>query len=191
MPFGATGKRRIPPAAKIEGNFLEWKLPARAFATLTTRGRVAPQRLDELFTAWTQGVQAHDRLTLGWVRSIETYPQPHIHAALIAAAPLDCAYAEMLWQAMVAPRYSAAGIVEPFNDGLCGFGYVLKQLGNPKEEPRFSDNIVAFAPGRGKSLFRTNSAQRRQARRIKAAMVQAVIPNDASTANVKGNFNAG
>jgi hypothetical protein len=164
----------------MEGDFLEWTLPAKAFATLSTRCRVAPHRLDELFTAWIQGVQAHDRITLGWVRSIEFHPQSHVHAALIAVAPLDCTHAEMLWQAMAAPRYSAAARVEPYLDGLCGLGYVLKHLGSPTEEPQFSDNIQAFASGSGKSLFRTNSAQRRQVFRIKAAMVQAVMPNNAS-----------
>jgi hypothetical protein len=165
---------------KLEGAFLERNLPARAFATLTTLHRVAQYRLDEMFLAWLRGVQAHDRITLGWIRSIESCPQPHIHAALIAAAPLDCTHAALLWRAMVTPRYSEAAIVEPYREGLCGLGYVLKQLNNHMEEIQFSDNIQAFAPGCGKSLFRTNSEQRRQVFRIKAAMVQAVMPNDAS-----------
>jgi hypothetical protein len=159
----------------MEGDFLEWTLPAKAFATLSTRCRVAPHRLDELFTAWIQGVQAHDRITLGWVRSIEIYPQAHVHAALIAAAPLDCTHAALLWRAMTAPRYSDAARVEPYLNGLCGLGYVLKHLGSSTEEAQFSDNISAFAPGCGKSLFRTNSVQRRHVRRIKAAMVQAAM----------------
>jgi hypothetical protein len=173
MSFRAAGQRRISPIAKMEGNFLEWNFPARAFATLTTRGRVTQYRLEEWFLAWIHGVQAQHRLTLGWVRSIETYPQPHIHAALIAAAPLDCTHAALLWQAMVAPRYSDAARVEPYVNGLCGLPYVVKRLGSLTEEPQFSDNLLAFAPGSGKSMFRTNSAQRRQVCRIKAAMMQA------------------
>jgi hypothetical protein len=174
MSFGAEGQRRIPRMAKAEGNFLEWNLPARAFATLTTLHRVAQYRLDEMFLAWIQGVQAQHRMTLGWVRTIEIHPQPHIHAALIATAPLDCALAALLWRTMVAPRYSDAARVEPYVNGVCGLPYVVKRLGSLTEEPQFSDNILAFAPGSGKSLFRTNSAQRRQVCRIKAAMVQAV-----------------
>ena len=191
MSFGATGRRKIPQLAKLEGNFLELNLPARAFVTLTTRCRVAPRRLDESFTSWIHGVQAQHRLTLGWVKTIENYPQPHIHAALIASAPLDCTQAALLWRAMVAPGYSVAARVEPYRDGLCGLGYVLKHLGSPTEEAQLSDNIRAFAAGSGKSLFRTNSAQRRQVRRIKAAMVQSAIPNGASIAEVRENFNAG
>jgi hypothetical protein len=114
------------------------------------------------------------------IRTIEIHPQPHIHAALVAVAPLDCTHAALLWRAMVAPRYAAAAIVEPYKDDLCGLGYVLKQLGGSTQEPKFSENIRAFAPGSGKSLFRTNSAQRRQVCRIKAAMVQAVMPGNAS-----------
>jgi hypothetical protein len=167
--------------AKIEGDFLESILPARAFATLTTPRRLAAYRLDDSYSAWVRGVQAHNRVTLGWVKTIEIGPKPHIHAALIAAAPLDCDHAAMLWQTMVASRHSEAAIVEPYMDGLCGLGYVLKRLGSPREEPQFSDNIRAFAPGNGKSLFRTNYAQRRQVSRIKAEMVRAAMTNKASS----------
>jgi hypothetical protein len=167
MPFVVAGKRRISPLAKMEGDFLEVNLPARAFATLTTLHRVTPYRLDEMFLAWIRGVQAQHKRTLGWVKTIEIGPKPHIHAALIATAPLDCTQAALLWRRMVAPRYSEAAIVEPYKDGLCGLGYVLKRLDNQMEEIQFSDNIQAFAPGDGKSRFRTNSAQRRHVRRIK------------------------
>lgn len=180
MSLRAISSGIIPSMAKMAGNFLELKLPAKAFVTLTTRSRVAPQRLDELFFAWIRGVQAQHGLTLGWVKTIEIYPQPHIHAALIAAAPLDCTHAALLWRAMVAPRYSDAARVEPYRDCLCGLEYILKHLGSPTEEPQLSDNVRAFAMGSGKSLFRTNSAQRRQVRRIKAAMIEAAILNDAS-----------
>jgi len=188
MSFGVTGQRRIPPLAKAEGNFLEWNLPARAFATLTTPRPVAQYRLDESFSAWIQGVQAYHRVTLGWVKTIEIGPQPHIHAALIAAGPLDCTYAALLWRTMVAPRFAAAARVEPYVYGLCGLAYVVKRLGGPKEDPQFSDNIRAFAPGCGRSLFRTDSAQRRQVRRIKAAMVRRSMPNDDSSRRNEQGF---
>lgn len=133
-------------------------------------GRAAQAR--ESFSAWIQGVQAHNRVTLGWIKSIENDSQPHIHAALIAAARVDCTHAAMLWRAMVAPRYSEAAIVKPFRRGLCGLGYVLKRLGNTAEDIQFSENITSFAAGNGKSLFRTSSAERRQRRRIKAQFEQ-------------------
>jgi len=167
VPFGATGKRIISPLAKMEGDFLEMNLPARAFATLTTLHRVVQYQLEEMFLAWIRGVQAQQKRPLGWVKTIEIGPKPHIHAALIATVPLDCTQAALLWRSMVAPRYSEAAIVEPYMDGLCGLGYVLKRLDSHMEEIQFSDNIRAFAPGDGKSRFRTNSAQRRLIHRIK------------------------
>lgn len=159
--------------AKMEGYFLQRNLPAQAFATLTTLNRMSQYRLDDLFLQWIRGVQAHHRMTLGWVKTIEIDPQPHIHAALIAAAPLDCVQATLLWRVMVAPRCSHVAIVEPYRDRFCGLGYVLKHLGSSMEESQLSDNIRAFAPGCEQSQFRANSAQRRQVRRIKAAMAQA------------------
>jgi hypothetical protein len=159
--------------AKIEGNFLEFVLPVRSFAHLTTQHRISSGRLSGAFLTWIGRIQAHHKLTLGWVRSIEPFPKAHIHAALIAAAPLDCVFAALLWQEMVSPRYSEAAIVEPYRRGLCGLGYILKQLGNPAAGIQYSENIAAFAPGSGKSLFRTSSAQRRQIRRIKAEIRRA------------------
>lgn len=173
MSMGTRRRRNIPPIAKMEGNFLEWNLPARAFVTLTTPRRVARYRLDEWFSAWVRCLQAHHRMTLGWVKSVEISPRPHIHAALIASAPLDCTHAAALWQMMVAPSYSDAARVEPYKDGLSGLAYIMKRLGSSTEESQLSDNINAFAPGCGKSMFRTNSKRRRQVCRIKAAMVRA------------------
>ncbi len=165
--------RRIPPLAKLESRFLESILPVRAFVTLTTRRRMALHRLDNAFCVWIRSLQAHNGVTLGWIRSTEETPQRHIHAALIAASPLDCAHAAVLWRMMVSPRYAEAAVVEPYKDGLYGLGYVLKQLGSSNEEIQFSDNIAAFAQHGGKSLFPTNAAQRRQRRRIGTQLTQA------------------
>lgn len=177
MFLRTTGQRRIPPLARLEGDFLEFKLPVRAFATLTTPNRTSRHRLDQLFKKeWIPGIQAHNRATLGWIMSSENTPSWwHIHAALIAAVPLDYAHAALLWQTMVAPRYSEAARVYPYRDGLCGLGYVLKSINGRSEEIQMSDNITAFAQGSGKSYFRTTSAQRRQARRINAQILQAAL----------------
>jgi len=175
MSWRATGQRRIPATAKMEGNFLESKLPAQAFATLETFHQAAQCNLDESFSAWIQGLQAQNGITLGWIKSIEIEPQPHIHAALIAAAPLDCVHAAILWRVMVASRHSKAAEVYPYRRGLCGLGYVLKRLGSDAEDIQFSDNIASFAAGIGESLFRTSSAERRQRRRIKAQLEQGSI----------------
>ncbi len=68
---------------------------------------------------------------------------------------------------MVSPRYPDAALVEPYRSGILGIGYVLKQNGFVTAESRFSDNIAYFAPTVRKSLFRSNSAERRQRRRIR------------------------
>ena len=174
MPLGDRETRRIPHLAKIEGEFLEEILPVRGFATLTTPRRVTKSELDSLYARWIVGLQAHHRVTLGWIRSIELNPSPHIHVVLVAAVPMDCAYAVILWSQIAAPRYLEAARVEPYKRGLCGLGYVLKQLGNATSEPQFSDNIQAFASGSGESHFRTSSAQKRQIRRIKVQLAEPI-----------------
>jgi len=151
-----------------ENDFLETVLPLRVFATLTTARRFSEERLRHAFDEWILGIQAHQRLTLGWVRSIEIGPQRHLHAALVAACALDCEYIAALWRQMVAPRYVDAAEVKAYRRGLCGLGYILKQLPDPCEEIQFSENLAAFAVKREPSGFRTTSAQRRQERRIRA-----------------------
>ena len=153
---------------KQENDFLETVLPLRAFATLTTAQRFSEEKLRCAFDGWILGIQAHQRSTLGWVWSIETRPQRHIHAALVAARALDCEYAATLWRRMVSPRYLEAARVAPYLCGLCGLGYILKRLPDSGERIQFSANLPAFATGSGKPLFRANSAQRRQQRRILA-----------------------
>lgn len=166
------GQRRIPPVPKAEGDFLESKLPIKAIATLTVPGCPSRFRLDSSFSEWIRALQAHNRETLGWIKSIESDPRRHMHAALIAASPLDCVHAAELWQTMIAPRYSEAAIVKLHRDGLYGIGYVLKLLDSTAEDIQFSDNITFFADGNRKSLFHTNSATKRQRRRIKAQFEQ-------------------
>lgn len=168
MPFSGRHRSKIPPLAQLEGNFLESQLPVRAFGTLTVPFHMPQYALDESFSAWIGGLQAHSRITLGWIKSIENEPKRHIHAALIAAAPLDCVHAARLWRAMVAPRYSEAAMVVPYQPGLCGLGYAMKQLDSSSENIQFSGNILAFSCGDHESLFRTNAAQNRQQRRIRA-----------------------
>lgn len=170
MPMG---KRTIPTMARIEGDFLESKIPLRAFATLTTLMQGSQGKFDDSFRQWVQGVQAHNRVTVGWIKAHEYDPQRHAHVALIAGRPLDCPHAESLWRTIAAPRYRQAGEVKPYRSGICGLGYILKQLDVPAEDIQFSDHLAAFAHTIGKSQFRSTSAQRRQHRRIAAQLVQA------------------
>jgi hypothetical protein len=160
-------RRWITHIAEDQGGFLESVLPVQAFATLESLRPMALERLEQAFSAWVRGVQAHNHMTLAWVRSVEI-PLPHIHAALIAPAPLDLDHAEDHWRFAVASRFSRAARIEQYHNGICGLGYILKALDSNAENIRFSDNIVAFAQPGVRSHFPTNAAQRRQQRRIKA-----------------------
>ena len=166
MPLSHFCNPRISFLAKLEGEFIESNLPVQAFAHLTIPWSVEQQRLLGQFCQWIRGLQAYHRITIGWVRTLEAKPSPHIHAALIAAAPLDCIHATLLWRAMAAPRYSEAGRVEAYRDGCCGLGYVLKQLDTNSEDIQFSDNITAFASSARPSAFHASPAQQLQQRRI-------------------------
>ena len=166
MSLHTTGPSRIPIIAQKECSFLESILPVQAFAHLTTVRRTGEDRLHAHFIEWTFRIQAHHRITLGWVRSIEAQPMPHVHTALVAAIPLDCECAAAFWQERIAPRFNDAARVEPYRLGLCGIGYILKQIGSHGDGIRYSENIRAFTREPSKSLFPTTPAQRRQQRRI-------------------------
>jgi hypothetical protein len=174
MPF-AGSRSRIPESAKTECEFLESVLPVKSFVHLTTRHRMTSDHLKSIFRAWILEIQKHHRVTVEWVRSIEHFPKLHIHAALVAPVPIDCNYAAATWQSMAAPGYPDAAIVEPYRKGRCGMGYVLKQLECPANTIQFSENILAFADGIGKSRFPTTPANRRQQRRIKAQLERALM----------------
>jgi len=158
----------VSTLARLEGAFLEAVLPVKAIAHLTTPWQMSEQRLHDFYNSWVRGIQACHGATIGWVKAIEIRPQRHLHAALVTACVLDCEYVAALWRQMVAPRYADAAEVKAYRRGLCGLGYILKQLPDPCEEIQFSENLAAFAIKREPSSFRTTSAQRRQERRIRA-----------------------
>jgi len=114
----------------------------------------------------SNGVQKHNRLTVGFVKAVELFPDLHIHAALIAPNSLDCDHAEAFWQSMAAPGYSDAARVEPYRVGGGGLLYTLKTLDGHREDIQFSHNLAAFAPDFGGSMFPTDARQRRNHRRI-------------------------
>jgi hypothetical protein len=166
----ATAPTRIPVTARVQGRFLESRLPIRAIATLTTQMRASQIEFDDSFHQWMRGVQAHNRMTVGWIRTYEDKPQRHVHVVLVAAAPLDFSHAASLWRTIAAPQYKQAAVVKPYVGDVCGVGYVVKELDASSEDAQFSDNLVAFALGYTKSMFRTTSAHRRQCKRIKAQL---------------------
>lgn len=158
--------RPIPLIVLAEGNYLELKLPVRAFATLITRRQSSPNWFAGAFQDWAQGIQAHSKHQLGWIKSLEPAPQLHAHAVLVAHYPIDCEHAEHLWRRIVPQRYKRAGEVKRFLPGICGLGYVLKQLGSSFEDTQFSDNLSAFVQGSGTQFYGRNAIERRQLRRI-------------------------
>ena len=159
-------KKYISSIAKLEGGFLEAVLPVRTFATLTTIMQFSEARFEDCFTRWVQGLQAHNRVTIGWIRALECVPQRHSHVGLIAASPLDCRHAETLWQVIVSPRNDKAAEVKPYVCGIGGMSYVLKELGIT-EAAQFSPNLTGFASLGATRFYGRNRTERRQIRRIK------------------------
>jgi hypothetical protein len=167
VPLSINTRRYIPNAALCEGEFLEAKLPLRAFATLTLPYHASPMMLDDRFSRWVRSVQSHNRLTLGWIRAYEQEPERHIHAVLLAAGPLDCVHAALIWREQVARRYPLAANVEPYRYGIGGLAYVLKSLDRLTEDVQFSSNLGAFGSGSKAKSSGLTSAERRQRRRIR------------------------
>ena len=93
---------------------------------------------------------------------------------LLAAAPLDCFHAAMMWREQIALRYPTAALVEPYEYGIGGLAYVLKSLDKDFEDVRFSANLDWFCPAGKCSRSARNSAERRQVRRIRRALFSAV-----------------
>jgi hypothetical protein len=113
-------KSGISRTAQTEGEFLESVLPVKSFAHLTTLHRMSTDHLKSVFRLWIQGIQKHHSVTVGWVRSMESFPKLHIHVALIAAKLIDSEYAASLWEALASPGYPEAARVEPYLVGRCG-----------------------------------------------------------------------
>jgi hypothetical protein len=179
VPLSINARRYIPNAALCEGKFLlETKLPLQAFVTLTLPYHVSPMALDDRFSRWVRSVQAHNRLTLGWIRAYEQEPERHIHAVLLAAGSLDCFHAALIWRELVARRYPQAARVEPYRYGIGGLAYVLKSLDRLTEDVQFSRNVSAFVPESETRFFVCNSAERRQLRRIRRQQISGDRPTE-------------
>lgn len=159
-----------------EASFVESRLPLQAFATLTLRCAASAMRLDDYYARWIRAVQAHNRITIGWIRAYELLPMRHIHAALVAAAPLDCTHASLIWQQIAAWRRSDAAKVEPYKFGIGGLDYVTKSWDTMHEDLAWSDNITAFDPDAEVRFFGTGGNEPRQMRRIRAQCLRAGQP---------------
>ncbi len=160
-------RRFIPEEAKQGAGYLESILPLQVFATLTVPFEISVIRLDGLFNRWITGVQAHSRLTLGFIKAYERQPRLHVHAALVAAHRLNCDHAQLLWQGLIGKRSSSAADVEPYRYGIDGLAYVMKSLDTMPDDVQFSRNLSAFRDGSASRFFGRNSYERRQVRRIR------------------------
>jgi hypothetical protein len=112
------------------------------------------------------GLQAHNRVTVGYIKAYERQPRRHIHAALVAANKLDCDHAALLWQGVIGRRSSSAAEVAPYLYGIDGLAYVMKSIDSLPEDVQFSRNLSAFYSGSTSRFFGRNRSERRQARRI-------------------------
>ncbi len=99
-----------------------------------------------------------------------------MHAALIAARPLDSTIAEFHWLNIIASRNRKLVEVKPYQDGLCGLGYILKRLGSVREDIRFSSNLAAFVPDAASRFYGRKGPEKRQLSRIRTQIQNAVNP---------------
>ena len=95
MSLNRSGRNKIAEVARLEGSFLEDRLPIRAFVTLTFTRQPSHLKIQDFFHRWIQGVQKHNRLTLGWIMAVEPSPFRHLHIFLVAARALDCLQAAL------------------------------------------------------------------------------------------------
>lgn len=167
MSSKQTRRSHISAEALAFGNALEAILPFRAVATLTLPHSASIPALDGMFTRWLDGVQAHNHLTLGFIKAYEMYPRRHIHAALVAAGPLDCVHAVLLWQGVIGRKSSTLAQVEPFKYGIGGLAYLTKSLRSSAEDVQLSKNLSAFQNYSASQFFGRTSSERRQQRRIR------------------------
>jgi hypothetical protein len=161
------GRRYIPEEALQGGGYLESILPLQVFATLTVPSGVSVMRFDGMYTRWIIGLQAHNRLTVGFIKAYEREPRRHVHTTLVAAHPLDCDHAALLWQGVIGKRSSSAALVEPYVYGIDGLAYVMKSLDTMPEDVQFSHNLSAFCLASTSRFFGRNRSERRQVRRIR------------------------
>ena len=171
----------IPTEAIAFGQSLEEILPFRAVATLTFPRNASILTLDGTFARWIDGVQAHNKLTLGFIRAYEIRPRRHIHAALVAAGALDCLHAALLWQSVIGRASSTLAQVKPYQAGLGGLGYLAKTLDSPGEDVQMSKNLSAFGNRAAHRFFGLRAPERRQLRRIKLQWVRAHVGTAASS----------
>ena len=174
MSSKQTRRSHISAEAVAFGDALEAILPFRAIATLTLPHSASIPALDGMFTRWLDGVQAHNHLTLGFIRAYEIHPRRHIHAALVAAGALDCLHAVLLWQSVIGRKSSTLARVETFKYGIGGLAYFAKSLDSSAEDVQLSKNLSAFGNGGALQFYGRNSAERRQQRRIR---LQGVNPS--------------
>jgi hypothetical protein len=167
MSLDRDGRRCIPREAKQGAEYLESILPLQVFATLTVPSQISVIRFDGMFNQWIMGLQAHNRLTLGFIKAYERQPRLHAHAALVAAHRLDCGHAELLWQGVIGRRSSSAADVKPYAYGIDGLAYVMKSLDTMPEDLQFSSNLSAFCLETTSLFFGRNCSERRQVRRIR------------------------
>jgi hypothetical protein len=175
------GRRYIPKEALMEADFLESILPLQVFATLTLPCNFSIVRLDGMFARWISGIQAHNGVTVGFIKAYERFPRRHTHAALVAAHTLDREHAALLWQSVIGRRSSSAAKVEPFRYGIGGVAYVMKSLDSLPEDVQFSHNISGFLPGAGRRFFGATSAERRHIRRIREQTVASFVAQSRDT----------
>jgi hypothetical protein len=183
MSFGRRSKdRRLQTldaerakAARNQAEFLASRLPLKAMATLTWPTNVGLIRADSDFADWVEYLQANHKMTMGWIKAVEIKPRRHLHAILVAAAAVDCGLAMTTWKRIAGTKSNQSALVESFLKGGAGLAYTMKMLDRPSEDIAFSQNLSAFDQNFMGAPMHKNAADRRQTRRIQAAIAVPIV----------------
>jgi hypothetical protein len=135
--------------------------------TLTLKHHASQLWLDDAYSRWLRAVQAHNRVTVGYIRAYEHDPQRHIHAVLVSTVPLDLDHAALIWTELISRRCPGAAEIEPYRYDVDGLAYVMKSLYSAREDIQFSRNLAGFSSNSANRFFGKSAAERRQVRRIR------------------------
>jgi hypothetical protein len=130
--------------AESLGLFMETSPHLRAMVSLSLpcKSNLAGwrTRFDSFVALW----RSCERVNLGWARSIELKPTPHLHALIFAPRPVDCFLAKGLFRQCFANGYAASAEIEPYHLGHNGAAYIFKTMGTATDEIELSPNLDAF-----------------------------------------------
>ena len=156
-------------------SYAKWfqRVPWQVFGTFTFPGRVSDVQAVEVFDAFVNKLERHQRADVGYLRGDEkrfsglgkpACPR-HFHAVMTCASRLETGAVEGLWTAVVghvSPDMSA--LVLPYEPSLNGVKYVLKTINHPDGDWS-ARNLELFLPEQDQHMMGSTARSRRHFRR--------------------------